>query len=198
MDLVAEGLVLASGSPRRRELLSSLGLIFEVRAADIDETEFAGEDPRAYVLRLARTKALHVSGSCAVGTVVIGADTTVSHDGSILGKPGDAAGARTMLRRLAGQTHEVLTGMAVAISGQTEGSPWTYLSATAVTFAELDDDTIEWYVRTGESFDKAGGYGIQGIGGALVASVHGNVQNVIGLPLADLLRNPTIAAMTRR
>ena len=194
---VAERLVLASGSPRRRELLASLGLTFEVCAADIDETEFDGEDPRAYVIRLARSKALHVASTCAPGTVVVGADTTVSHRGSILGKPEDAAGSRVMLARLSGQTHDVFTGMAVAIAGVID-DPWTYVSATAVTIADLDDATIEWYIGTGEPFDKAGGYGIQGIGGALVASVHGNVQNVIGLPLADLLRNPTIAAAARR
>ena len=196
---VAEALVLASGSPRRCELLASVGLDFDVRAADIDETEFAAEDPRAYVLRLARTKALHIAATCAPGTVVIGADTTVAHGGVILGKPGDAANARVMMHTLSGATHHVYTGMAVAVAdGDEQSEPWTHVSTTAVTFATLDNATIEWYVGTGEGFDKAGGYGIQGIGGALVASIEGNVQNVIGLPLADLLCNPTIAGLLRR
>lgn len=195
---MGDGLVLASGSPRRQELLASLGLRFAVMAADIDETEYFGEDPRAYVVRLACTKALHVAHMCEPGTVVIGADTTVAHDGTIYGKPGDAAGSRIMLRRLSGQTHEVFTGMAVAVAGASADAPWTHLSATTVTFADLDDAIIEWYVGTGEPFDKAGGYGIQGIGGVLVTSVGGNVQNVMGLPLADLLRNRTVAALFRQ
>lgn len=196
-DAAAPALVLASGSPRRRELLASVGLTFDVRPADIDETEHPGEDPRAYVLRLAVTKALHVAGSCAAGTVVVGADTTVEIDGLILAKPADADEARAMLARLSGRPHAVHTGMAVAVAGS-NGDPWSRVTTTEVTFSSLDDATIDWYVDTGEPFDKAGGYGIQGIGGALVASVNGNVQSVIGLPLADLLQAPPLAALLPR
>ena len=195
--LAVSSLVLASSSPRRRELLESIGLAFTVNAADIDETEHVDEDPRAYVLRLARTKASHVAARCAPGTAVIGADTTVALGSVILGKPGNAENARAMMRTLSGATHEVHTAMAVATAGSSD-DPWTHVSTTSVTFAVLDDATIDWYVGTSEGFDKAGGYGIQGIGGALVASIAGNVQNVIGLPLADLLTNPAIAGLLPR
>ncbi len=189
-------LVLASGSPRRRELLATLGLTFVVDAADIDETEFSGEDPLAYVVRLARTKAEHVADRHEPGTVVIGADTTVELDGTILGKPTDHDHASSMLASLSGRTHRVHTGMAVVVSGS-GGDAWVRLSTTDVTFRVLDDAAIGRYVATGEPMDKAGAYAIQGIGGALVARVSGNVQNVVGLPLADLLENSQVEALTR-
>lgn len=188
-------LVLASGSPRRRELLASLGLTFVVDAADIDETELAGEDPLSYVVRLARTKAEHVAARHEPGTIVIGADTTVELDGTILGKPSDPAHAASMLASLSGRTHHVHTGMAVVVSGVPD--PWVGVSTTDVTFRALDATAIERYVATGEPLDKAGAYAIQGLGGSLVARVSGNVQNVVGLPLADLLENPQVAAGVR-
>lgn len=192
----AGGLVLASGSPRRRELLATLGLTFIVDAADIDETESAGEDPPSYVLRLARTKAEHVAGRHQPGTIVIGADTTVDLDGTILGKPIDPAHAGSMLAALSGRTHRVHTGMAVVVAGASRDA-WVKLSTTDVEFRLLDRAAIERYVATGEPMDKAGAYAIQGLGGALVAGVSGNVQNVVGLPLADLLANPLVDALTR-
>jgi septum formation protein len=195
---LAEGtvrLVLASGSPRRHELLTSIGLSFTVEAADIDESVSPGEEPKPYVLRLARAKALHVAATQADGTIVIGADTTVEVDGAILAKPADADDAAAMLRTLSGRTHHVHTGMAVAVAG--EDDPWAHVTTTTVTFAALDHATVAWYVATGEPFGKAGAYAIQGVGGALVASVDGNVQNVVGLPLADLVANPAIAALLR-
>lgn len=188
-------LVLASGSPRRRELLATLGLIFVVDAADIDETEFAGEDPSSYVVRLARSKAAHVAGRHEDGTIVIGADTTVEIDGMILGKPNDLAHAAGMIAALSGRTHRVHTGLAVVVSGS--GDPWVRLCTTDVTFRDLDESAIDRYVATGEPMDKAGAYAIQGHGGALVARINGNVQNVVGLPLAELLANPQVDALTR-
>ncbi len=198
MALVVEPgrVVLASGSPRRRELLSTLGLTFVVDAADIDETEFVAEDPTLYVVRLARTKAAHVAARHEHGTIVIAADTTVELDGSILGKPTDPVHAGSMLAALSGRTHRVHTGMAVMVAGAV-GEPWVNLSTTDVTFRSLDDATIERYLATGEPMDKAGAYAIQGVGGALVSRISGNVQNVIGLPLADLLANPLVDAMVR-
>ena len=189
-------LVLASGSPRRRELLATLGLSFRVDAADIDETEFVGEDPTSYVVRLARAKAEHVAARHEHGTIVIGADTTVELDGFILGKPTDPVHAGSMLAALSGRTHRVHTGMAVVLAG-TPADTWVNLSTTEVTFRALDDAAIERYLATGEPMDKAGSYAIQGIGGALVARVSGNVQNVVGLPLADLLANPLVDALAR-
>ena len=190
------GLVLASGSPRRRELLTTLGLSFIVDAADIDETELAGEDPPSYVVRLARTKAEHVAARHQRGTIVIGADTTVELDGTILGKPSDSAHAGSMLAALSGRTHRVHTGTAVVVAGSSRDA-WVKHSTTDVEFRLLDQAAIERYVATGEPMDKAGAYAIQGLGGALVARVSGNVQNVVGLPLADLLANPLVDALTR-
>lgn len=177
--------------------MTTLGLTFLVDAADIDETELPNEDPRSYVVRLARTKAEHVAARHEPGTIVIGADTTVEVDGAILGKPDDAAHAASMLRKLGGRTHCVHTGMAVAVAGGEQPS-WTLVSTTDVTFRSLDADDIARYVATEEPMGKAGAYAIQGIGGALVARVNGNVQNVVGLPLADLLTNPQFEALTRR
>lgn len=191
----APGLVLASGSPRRQELLTSIGLTFAVAAADIDESVLEGEEPKPYVLRLARVKALHVAAGQVEGTIVIGADTTVEVDGAILAKPADAEDAAAMLRTLSGRSHQVHTGMAVAVAGHDD--PWSSVTTTTVTFTALDHATVAWYVGTGEPFGKAGAYAIQGVGGALIASVDGNVQNVVGLPLADLVANPSIAALIR-
>jgi septum formation protein len=174
-------LVLASSSLRRRELLAQLGLSFEVIAADIDESVLDREEPVEYVLRLSREKAAAIDVCDRV--LVIAADTTVDVDGDILGKPVDAADARSMLARLSGRDHRVHTGVtvrrgAVALSA---------VSTTIVTFAALSSSSIEWYLATGEPFDKAGAYAIQGAGGALVAGIDGSVSNVIGLPLTTLI-----------
>ncbi|MEL6891599.1 MAG: Maf family protein [Actinomycetota bacterium] len=181
-------LVLASGSPRRRELLAQLGLDFEVRPADIDETPHTGEAPVDYVRRLSAEKA---AAAARHDEIVVAADTTVTIDDVILEKPLDAADACRMLRLLSGRTHRCHTAVTVVDAGCGTEASDTVVVTTEVDFARLDDATIDWYVQTGEAFDKAGAYGIQGAAGAFVREVRGSVTNVIGLPLAetvDLLR----------
>jgi septum formation protein len=169
--------VLASGSPRRHELLTQIGVPFSVRAPDIDETPDGGESPTQYVRRLAFAKAAAVVATA--DELVIAADTTVDLGGEILGKPLDAPDAARMLRRLSARTHKVHTGVAVRV-GDLEVAE---VCTTLVTFVELDEATIQWYVATGEPMGKAGSYALQGAGGALVQLVRGSVSNVIGLPL---------------
>jgi septum formation protein len=169
--------VLASGSPRRRELLSQLGVTFDVRAPDIDESIRSGEGAVDYVRRLAAEKAMAVD--VAADELVVAADTTVELDGEVLGKPADGADAAQMLTRLSGRTHAVHTGVAVRA-----GSRWVAdVSSSMVTFVTLSPTQIEWYVATGEAFDKAGGYALQGAGGVFVRRVEGSVSGIIGLPL---------------
>jgi septum formation protein len=172
-------LVLASGSPRRRELLAQLGVAFRVVAPDVDETPRPGEAPRDLVRRLATAKAAAVDGD-----PVLAADTTVEIDGEILGKPTDDDDARRMLRRLSGRAHKVHTGVAVRAGGRRGLDVVT----TIVTFVPLQPAVVEWYVRTGEPLDKAGAYGIQGHGGIFVEHVRGSVSNVVGLPLTAVAR----------
>ncbi|MBZ4408439.1 Maf family protein [Myxococcus faecalis] len=179
-------LVLASGSPRRRDFLSQLGLTFTVSAADIDETPHPGEEAAAYVLRLAREKARVVAGR-SPGAFVLAADTTVALGMTLLGKPQDPAEARAMLTRLSGKTHDVYTG--VALAGRHEEALAVH---TRVTFRELSAGEIDWYVGTGEPVDRAGAYAIQGKGGFLVARIEGSPTNVVGLPLGE-----TLALLTR-
>jgi septum formation protein len=185
-------LVLASGSPRRRDILAQLDLRFRVEPADIDESEKAGEPADVYVRRLAETKAATVAHRLATTslpntpnarTVVLAADTTVSLDGNILGKPNDNDDALRMLTSLQGRTHETYTGIAVSVDGATISD----VVKTSVTFGELDAETIAWYVRTGEPIGKAGSYAIQGIAGSFVHSITGNLQNVIGLPMVQTM-----------
>ncbi|WP_342381060.1 Maf family protein [Myxococcus stipitatus] len=174
-------LVLASGSPRRRDFLSQLGLTFTVSAADIDETPHPGEEARAYVLRLAREKA-RVVAARSPGAWVLAADTTVAVGTELLGKPQSPDEAREMLGRLSGRTHDVFTG--VALAGRHEEALAVH---TRVTFRALSTAEIDWYVSTGEPVDRAGAYAIQGKGGFLVASVDGSPTNVVGLPLGETL-----------
>lgn len=184
-------LVLASASPRRRELLGRLGRPFEVRTADVDETPAPGERPEDLVRRLAVAKAEAVAGrtgSEAADVVVIAADTVVAVDDAILGKPADDTDARRMLRALSGRTHEVLTGVAVARRGAGAASISVEVARASVVFDDLTDADIDWYVATGEPADKAGGYGLQGRGGAFVVSVAGAPDTVIGLPLVVVRR----------
>ncbi len=169
--------VLASGSPRRHELLTQIGVPFTVRVPDIDESPDGDERPPEYVRRLAFAKAAAVSA--AGHELVIAADTTVELGGEILGKPLDEQDAASMLRRLSARTHRVHTGVAVRL-GDLEVAE---VCTTLVTFVELDEEMIDWYVATGEPLDKAGSYALQGAGGALVQLVRGSVSNVIGLPL---------------
>lgn len=178
-------LLLASASPRRRELLERVGLRIEVRPADVDETPLAGEPPAVYVARVARAKAEAIARPA--GAWVLAADTTVTVDGDILGKAADPAEAAAMLRRLAGRAHQVMT--AFALAGERAGQPVLRegVVVTDVVFIELDDAAIADYVASGEWQGKAGAYAIQGIGAALVARVVGSVTSVIGLPLAEVL-----------
>jgi len=172
-------LVLASASPRRRELLALLGLTFDVVPAAIDEEWRIGETPAAHTERLAREKA------AAVGrprSAVVAADTIVVIDGDILGKPKDAADAAAMLRRLSGREHVVHTAVAVAFAGRAASG----VESTRVWFRPLDEPTIAAYVATGEASDKAGAYGIQGFGAALVTRIEGDFFTVMGLGLARL------------
>ena len=177
-------IVLASSSPRRAALLASAGVAFEVRRPDIDETPRPDESPTEYVSRLSAEKAAAVARP---GEVVVAADTTVEIDGRILEKPVDAVDARAMLRSLSGRTHHAHTGVTVVGAGGAHTTVETRVVTTAVTFVELSDERIEWYVATGEPMDKAGAYAIQERGAALVERVEGSVTNVIGLPLAETL-----------
>jgi septum formation protein len=184
-------LILASGSPRRRDILQQLGLRFLVVPADIDESVQPEEAADAYVLRLATQKALTIATAYRASTneslrdvwrpVVLAADTTVVFDGEILGKPVDADDARHMLRRLQGTDHETMTGVAVWSAGTVRAD----VVRTIVTFTDMDDAMIDWYINTGEPMDKAGSYAIQGIGGSFVKSITGSLQTVVGLPMVE-------------
>jgi septum formation protein len=184
-------LVLASASPRRRELLAQAGYTFEVRPADVPEDPRPGEEPVAYVVRLAREKAEAVYRALAEQEsgvefvegrelTVLGADTTVEVDGQILGKPQNAVDAARMLRMLSGRTHRVITGVALATAEGTEVAA----EATAVRFGALADEEIAAYVATGEPMDKAGAYAIQGRAARWIPRIEGCYFNVVGLPLA--------------
>ena len=174
--------VLASASPRRAELLRSAGFTFTVASADIDETPQPAEPADRYVRRLAEAKA-RAAADRHPGAVVLGADTTVVVDGDILGKPVDAADAAAMLRRLQGRAHEVMTGVAVVAGGQVR----VELATTRVWFAVMAEHEIAAYVASGEPMDKAGAYGIQGYGAALIERIEGDFFSVIGLPLRLVL-----------
>jgi len=174
--------ILASQSPRRRELLSIVGITHEVVPADIDETPRAGELPTVHSERLAREKASLVSDR-APGALVIGADTIVVAGDLILGKPGDDADARSMLRLLSGRTHMVYTAVAIARDGMVDSE----VEGVQVAFRELSDADITAYVATGEPSDKAGAYGIQGFGSTLVDRIQGDYFAVMGLPLRRLI-----------
>jgi septum formation protein len=180
-------LVLASASPRRQELLRGLGLEFAIVPGDVDETERAGESPVAYVERVARSKAMAVVGKLGFGATgqvaVLSADTTVDVDGEILAKPLDDDDARRMLRLLSGRTHLVHT----AVVGWRITAVQAVTVTTEVTFATLTDAGIDWYLSLGEHLDKAGAYGMQGAGGALVHRIGGSPTNVIGLPMAETI-----------
>lgn len=180
-------LVLASGSPRRADLLARLGLHPEIRPAAVDETPLTGEPPLELVVRLADAKALAVQRPVA-DEVVLAADTMVVLDDEALGKPRDDADAARMLRRLSGRTHEVLTALAVHRGPQQHRTTVT----TRVRFRVLTHTEVAWYLATGEPRGKAGAYALQGAGAALVDHLDGSDTNVIGLPLAatvQLLRH---------
>jgi septum formation protein len=176
-------LVLASSSPRRREILTNAGIPFTVRIAPVDESYFAGEDPMDYVRRVAQWKASAAPAGPA--EIVLGADTTVVADGAILGKPDDAADAQRMLERLSGRRHEVLTGICLKRGADTVVDH----AVTAVWFAPLTTAEIAAYVATGEPTDKAGAYAIQGIASRYIDRVEGCYFNVVGLPVSLVYRH---------
>lgn len=174
--------ILASASPRRRELLSLIGIAHEVRPADIDESVLPAEAPAPHAERLARAKA-HALAEGHPDIVVVAADTIVVVDGDILGKPRDASQAALMLRRLAGRQHIVYTAIAVARDSRTESA----VEAVQVTMRALNDREIAAYIATGEPMDKAGAYGIQGYGATIVERVDGDYFSVMGLGLRRLV-----------
>lgn len=190
-------LILASASPRRAELLRAAGFTFDVVVANVDESVRPGESPSVYVRRLAADKSAGVIArlkSCATAlpgarvaqgfsladTVILGADTTVVVNGEILGKPRDDDDGAAMLRRLSGQTHEVLTGVSLRQGAYEVGR----VETTSVVVRVLTDEDIAWYVASGEGRDKAGGYAIQGLASRFIPSIAGSYANVVGLPVA--------------
>lgn len=172
-------LILASASPRRSELLAAARIPFEVRPVDVDESPLEGEDPAAYVVRVARDKAA-AFGALSPDTLVLAADTTVVVDGEILGKPADASDAARMLRLISGRWHEVLSGVAFRHPGE-EGS---LVDSSRVHVQPLSEDEIRWYVETGEPFGKAGAYAIQGLASRFIDRIEGSYSNVVGLPIS--------------
>ena len=187
--------MLASGSPRRLELLTNLGLEFEVIPSRVDETVPPGITPEELVRSLASEKAHDVLKTLDSGrdTVVIGADTMVVLDGELIGKPEDEEDAMRMLRRLSAKTHTVFTGVCV-LKQQRHGDlkSFEHVESSLVTFRKLDEKEISAYVATREPLDKAGAYALQGVGAALVARLEGCYTNIIGLPV------PTIVSMLRQ
>lgn len=175
--------ILASASPRRKQLLEQAGYAFEIVVSDADESLPAGITPEKAVRRNAARKAQAVAETNP-GAVVLGCDTVVAIDGEILGKPQDEAEAKAMLRRLSGNTHTVYSGVCIT-DGETET---VFAVATDVTFYALSDRTIDAYAATKEPMDKAGAYGIQGLGCVLVKEISGDYSNVVGLPLSESAR----------
>jgi septum formation protein len=176
-------LILASGSPRRRDLLSANGIRFAIHESKIDEIRREEEDASVFALRMANEKALSVAARYP-GELILAADTIVELEGEVLGKPVDRADARRILRKLSNRTHRVVTAYAVARnSAIIESEP----IISRVTFRALADDEIERYLTTGEPFDKAGAYGIQGMGADFIAAVEGDRTNVMGLPVTEVL-----------
>ena len=176
-------LVLASASPRRQELLRKAGIAFEVQPADIPEDPLPKESAKVCAERLARQKALAIAVR-RPKDAVLGADTVVVIDGQILGKPVDVSDAARMLRLLSGRTHDVITGVCLAVGGKLSVSSET----TSVTMSEIPDEEIEQYVATGEPVDKAGAYAIQGIASRWIPRIDGDYNNVVGLPVALVYR----------
>ena len=170
-------LILASASPRRAELLRAAGYTFDVIVADVDESIRPGESPSTYVRRLAADKSAAVR---IPDGIVLGADTTVVVDGEILGKPRDDHEAASMLRKLSGRAHEVLTG----ISLRTASGEWGRVEKTRVYMTELTADDVAWYVASREGLDKAGGYAVQGLASRFIPRIDGSYSNVVGLPVA--------------
>ena len=183
-----ETIILASASPRRSELLRQVGVRFRVVVTDVDESVRPGEEPGAYVLRVARDKALEAQRREGAALPILAADTAVVLDGCILGKPVGRADVADMLSRLAGRTHEVYSGVALARGA---GAVDERINVSQVTFAPLDPAWIEAYIETGDPLDKAGAYGVQGRAAEKIVRIEGSFSGVMGLPLfetCDLLR----------
>ncbi len=181
-------ILLASASPRRRELLRQLAVTFKVEAADIDESIMDGETPREYVLRLSREKALAGFSQCGGAMPTLGSDTIVLLDDEILGKPGSRAEAESMLKRLSGNTHHVYSAVALVLKPD---KVMETLNITAVTFGDMPDSWIRQYCQSNEPMDKAGAYAVQGGTGQYIRRIEGSYSGVMGLPLyetAELLR----------
>jgi septum formation protein len=171
-------LILASGSPRRSEILSAVGWEFEKDVPEIDEAILNGESPEEYVVRLARSKAVAIAERHP-GRIVLGADTTVVIGGEIIGKPMDISGAERMIRMLSGNWHDVLTGIAVAANGKTVDD----IQRTRVKFAPMNDEEIKFLVEKGDPLDKAGAYAVQAQAALFIEGIEGDYWNVVGLPV---------------
>ena len=174
--------MLASASPRRRDLLAAAGFAFDVEPAEVDETRLPDEPAAAYVVRVAREKAAAVARRFPERPV-LGADTAVVVGDDVLGKPASPADAARMIERLSGRAHRVVTGLAVAVRGQM----FSAVEQTSVWLSELSADDIDWYVASGEPMDKAGAYAIQGLASRFIPRIEGSYSNVVGLPVATLL-----------
>jgi septum formation protein len=195
---VAVRLVLASASPRRREILSYLQIPYDVQPANVDETAHAGERPAELVRRLSRAKAAALSATCprqeAAGrpdTLILAADTTVALDGVVIGKPKDAAEAEEILKRLRGRVHQVFTGLTLVppgANGHAQSGAWSALCETRVQLRNYGDDELLAYVGAGEVYDKAGAYAIQDVAFHPVERIEGCYMNVMGLPLCEVIR----------
>ena len=185
MPAIQPRIILASASPRRAELLKQIGVEFELVPSQIEERPHPDEAPGDYITRIARAKVVAVARERDSG-LVIGADTVVVLDGRLIGKPQNQADAHRLLRLLSGKWHAVLTGVAL-YDVETRHEVADY-EKTLVKFAQLNDTEIDWYVNTGEPMDKAGAYGIQGLGGLFVEEIAGNYYNVVGLPIPLVYR----------
>jgi septum formation protein len=185
MREIVSKIVLASTSPRRAELLKQIGVEFELATGNVQERPHPDEAPPDYITRLARAKVVAVARQREAG-LIIGADTIVVLDGQLLGKPEDAVDAERMLKSLSGRWHAVMTGVALYdVASRQEVADF---DKTLVKFARLTNLEIDWYIKSGEPMDKAGAYGIQGLGGLFVDEIAGNYYNVVGLPLPLVYR----------
>jgi septum formation protein len=189
-------LILASASPRRAQILRDAGVAFTVLSSAVDETPYPGESPHELVRRLANAKAELVAARAVGPAIVVAADTIVVLEGQVLGKPRSSDDARHMLEKLAGRTHSVLTGVTLIRLPDAERREFT--EATQVHFAAVDGEEISRYLATGEPFDKAGAYAIQGFAGRYIPRVDGCYFNIVGLPLARLIRELTDLGWTEK
>jgi septum formation protein len=181
MNPSSSRLLLASGSPRRRELLTQIGVEFDVFPADIEESPAPNEEPRAYVMRVATDKAMEAERQAGSERPILAADTEVILDGQVFGKPGDRADFLAMMHKLSGREHQVLSAVVLRWRGRSHGA----LSESRVRFAAMNEQDIERYWRTGEPVGKAGGYAIQGYGALFIAHLSGSFSGVMGLPLHE-------------